>query len=194
MEQLSDKYWEQRYVENLTGWDVGHISTPLKEYFDQLTDKKIKILIPGAGNAYEAEYLHGLGFSNVFVVDWAQQPLDNLKKRVPAFPDEHLLKSDFFTVQGPFDLVVEQTFFCAIDPALREKYAEKMASLLNQGGKLVGLFFNIPLNTEHPPFGGCKEEYESVFSRYFDIKVLETAYNSIEPRSGNELFAIFTRK
>jgi methyl halide transferase len=194
MEQLNNKYWEQRYVENLTGWDLNDISTPLKHYFDQLNNKELCILIPGAGNAYEAEYLHNAGFKNVTVVDWAETPLINLKKRVPDFPEENLWQSDFFSIQSSFDLIVEQTFFCALNPDLRKNYVQQMHKLLNKGGKLVGLFFNVPLNTEHPPFGGCKEEYEEIFAPYFEIKILETAYNSIEPRSGNELFAVFVKK
>ena len=44
-------YWTKRYQEESTGWDIGYPSTPLKEYIDQLEDKSISILIPGAGNA-----------------------------------------------------------------------------------------------------------------------------------------------
>lgn len=194
MEILNDKYWQQRYVENQVGWDIGHISTPLKGYFDQLTDKNISILVPGAGNAYEAEYLHKLGFTNVSVVDWAQAPLDNFKQRVPDFPESNLIKSDFFDLKGKFDLIVEQTFFCAIYPALRQNYVLKAHTLLYSGGKLVGLFFNIPLNDTHPPFGGCKEEYLKLFEPHFNVKILEKAHNSITPRNENELFAIFTKK
>ena len=50
-------YWENRYVDATAVWDIGYVSPPLKEYFDQLTDKQLKILIPGGGNGYEAEYL-----------------------------------------------------------------------------------------------------------------------------------------
>ncbi|SHI83533.1 Thiopurine S-methyltransferase (TPMT) [Algibacter luteus] len=52
-----ENYWTQRYNERQTGWDVGKPTTPLKTYIDQLKNKSLKILIPGAGNAYEAEYL-----------------------------------------------------------------------------------------------------------------------------------------
>ena len=61
-------YWEERYQKQDTGWDIGTISTPLKEYIDQLTDKKCRILLPGAGNGYEFDYLIHKGFTNVFVV------------------------------------------------------------------------------------------------------------------------------
>lgn len=55
--QLNKSYWENRYTNNLIGWNIGYISTPLKTYIDQIKDKSLKILIPGAGNSYEAEYL-----------------------------------------------------------------------------------------------------------------------------------------
>ena len=67
--QFSEEFWNNKYKKNKTGWDLGEISSPLKAYFDQLTDKSALILIPGGGNSYEAEYLHEKGFTNVFVVD-----------------------------------------------------------------------------------------------------------------------------
>ena len=42
---LSANAWENRYLNNDIGWDLGEVSTPLKEYFDQLENKEIKILI-----------------------------------------------------------------------------------------------------------------------------------------------------
>ena len=51
---LNENYWSSRYKNNDVAWDMGEVSLPLKEYFDQLTDKYISILIPGCGNAYEA--------------------------------------------------------------------------------------------------------------------------------------------
>ncbi|MCD8528615.1 MAG: TPMT family class I SAM-dependent methyltransferase, partial [Chitinophagales bacterium] len=127
---------------------------------------------------------------NIYVVDWAQSALQNLLKRVPTFPKNHLLKTDFFKINESFDLIVEQTFFCALTPNLRQEYVNKMYELLNKNGKLVGLLFNIPLNTDHPPYGGNKEEYVDLFSEKFKIKTMQTAYNSIKPRMGNELFFI----
>ena len=52
-QDLDEKYWENRYQQKETGWDIGKISTPLKEYFDQITNKNQHILIPGCGRAYE---------------------------------------------------------------------------------------------------------------------------------------------
>lgn len=187
-------YWESRYVNGETGWDIGTISEPIKAYFDQLTGKSLRILIPGGGNSYEAEYAYRNGFKNVFVIDLSQTALDNFLQRVPDFPKEQLIHDDFFNLEGSFDLIVEQTFFCALDPTLRASYARKMSFLLKPKGKLVGLLFNFPLTSEGPPFGGSKEEYLGLFQPYFDIKVMALAYNSISPRAGKELFIHLQRK
>jgi hypothetical protein len=63
-----------------------------------------------------------------------------------------------------------------------------MHTLLANNGLLVGLLFKIPLNEDHPPFGGNKKEYIGHFSPYFDIEIMKESYNSIPPRQGNELF------
>ncbi|MES2837641.1 MAG: methyltransferase domain-containing protein [Bacteroidota bacterium] len=192
--ELNQKYWEERYQKNETGWDVGEITKPLKTYFDSLKDKSISILIPGAGNAYEAEYLHNLGFKNITIVDLAPSALANIKKRIPNFDETHLICDDFFNHTTKYDLIVEQTFFCALNPSLREQYAKKMNELLTEKGLLVGVLFNDLLNRDKPPFGGNTEEYKSLFSKYFTIEKLEECYNSIAPRKGREVFIKFRKK
>lgn len=186
--ELDEKYWSARYADNQVQWDVGNITTPLKCYFDQLKDKSLKILIPGAGNAYEAEYLFANGFEQVYIADLSKLPLDNFVQRNSGFPAKNLLHHDFFDLKGEYDLIVEQTFFCALDPNLRADYARQMHNLLREGGKLVGLLFNDLLYKDHPPFGGTKSEYEGYFKPYFNFKYFDVAYNSVAPRKGREFF------
>jgi len=186
--------WENRYQEQSTGWDIGAISTPLKEYFDQLNDQSLSILIPGCGNAYEAEYLWKKGFKNVHLLDIAPSPLENFAKKIPDFPSEQLIQGDFFEHSKSYDLIIEQTFFCAIEPELRNAYAKKSLELLKEGGKLVGLLWSVELNTEHPPYGGSKEEYLTYFGDGFEIITMDDSYNSIAPRANRELFTILKKK
>ena len=193
MQKFDKEYWSTRYENNDAPWDAGTITTPLKGYFDQLVDKNISILIPGAGNAYEAEYLYSNGFKNVHIIDLSKEPLENFQKRNPGFPKSHLIHGDFFEHLGQYDLIIEQTFFCALDPSLRGNYARKMYELLKPGGKLVGLLFNDKLNSDKPPFGGNKEEYINYFQKYFEFKTFEPCYNSIKPREGRELFINFRK-
>jgi thiopurine S-methyltransferase len=191
---LNSNYWKERYNTHQTGWDAGIITTPIKEYIDQLKDKSIKILIPGCGNAHEAAYLWQQGFTNVFLLDYVAEPLNNFSEQFPEFPKEQLMLKDFFELNEKFDLILEQTFFCALDPSLRKAYAEKIHSILNPDGKLVGVLFNCEFEKQGPPFGGTKSEYLTLFESYFEVHKMEDCYNSIQPRKGNELFVILGQK
>lgn len=188
MTELNNTYWNTRYKENQIGWDIGEPSTPLKAYIDQLENKDLKILIPGCGNSYEGEYLHQKEFKNVFLADFAEESKRSFLKRVPNFPEDHFIVGDFFDLEGEYDIIIEQTFFCALNPKLREEYAKKMSTLLKPKGKLVGVLFDWPEKTDGPPFGGCKDDYISLFSKYFKHVFITPCYNSIEPRQGREVF------
>lgn len=197
-ENSVEEYWSKRYVDQSTGWDLGDASEPLRTYVDQLEDKSLKILIPGAGNAYEAEYLFRSGFKNIYIMDVSQLPLQNFKNRVPDFPSEQLIYGDFFDHKEEYDLILEQTFMCSFPPIdnIREKYIQKMYELLKSEGKLVGLWFNIPFTGDlsKRPFGSTKKEYLELFSTCFKTIVFEEAYNSVSSRAGQELFGIFKKE
>ena len=77
---------------------------------------------------YEAIYLHQKGYTNVHVLDIAKKPLAEIARKCENFPEDHLHCTDFFDFKKePFDMILEQTFFCAIPPNNREMYARKNA-------------------------------------------------------------------
>ena len=192
--ELNKEYWNNRYLQQQTGWDIGSVAPPLKEYIDQLINKNISILIPGCGNAYEAAYLLQQGFKNVTLVDIAPAATAAVEDKLSTYINNGLriITGDFFDLKTTYDLILEQTFFCALDPTLRSTYVEKMVSLLNSDGKLVGLLFNRHFEGG-PPFGGSKLEYQELFTPQFNIQMMDTAYNSIAPRAGTELFVKMTK-
>lgn len=191
---LDKDYWVSKWDNDQTGWDIGHISTPIKKYIDQIENKDLKILIPGAGNAYEGEYLFNKGFKNVYLLDYSDVPFNNLLKRCPNFPKDHLINQNFFEHKEKYDLILEQTFFSAIHPTNRQEYVDQNHAILNENGILVGLLFAIDFGNPHPPYGGNTKEYIELFSPSFTIKVLEESHNSITPRQGDELFMILQKK
>lgn len=193
--QLDEDFWSERYENGQTGWDTGSVTTPIKEYIDQLSEdyKQKPILIPGAGNGYEAEYLINNGFTDVTVIDISLHPIQRLEALFPQSTNLKLVHGDFFDIIGEYDLIIEQTFFCALNPELRPKYAEKMVTLLSPDGKLVGVLFDAPMNSDRPPFGGSEKEYRNLFKKYLHIRTLKQCYNSITPRMGTEVFIHLTR-
>jgi len=192
--KYNSEFWEKKYLNNQTGWDIGYIATPIKEYFEQVEDKSIKILVPGAGNAYEVEYLYNLGFKNIFLLDFSESAINNFKKRLEYFPENQIIKDDFFLHNEKYDIIIELAFFSSIKKEAREEYSIKMFDLLLPKGKLIGLLFNHEFGKNYPPFGGTKEEYINLFKPYFNIKTMEIAYNSIKPRVNRELFLHLVRK
>ena len=190
MPDITSKYWNDRYLQGQTGWDIHQVSPPLQAYFDQLPRKNDAILIPGCGNSYEAEYLLKQGFTDITLLDISPALTDNLRKKFqPLPPALQLITADFFDHEGQYDLIIEQTFFCALDPAQRPAYVEKTYNLLRRGGRLAGLLFDRDF-VGGPPYGGHKEEYQQLLEKRFRIKTLTPCYNSIKPRAGTELFLI----
>lgn len=184
---LNATYWEDRYVQKTFGWDIGFPSPALIELASNFP-KESRILIPGCGHAYEGEWLWKEGYTNVHLLDFSETAKASFLKRVPGFPEHQFLTGDFFTHQGEYDLILEQTFYCALPPDLRENYVMKMSELLVSNGILGGLLFTFPLTSEGPPFGGSISEYQDRFGKLFQIEVLEPSKNSIEPRNGKEAF------
>ncbi|MBX9806712.1 MAG: methyltransferase domain-containing protein, partial [Flavobacteriaceae bacterium] len=105
---LNQEYWEAQYKTNATGWDLGKVSPPIKEYIDTLEDKNSSILIPGCGNSHEAEYLLSQGFTNITLIDIAPTLVENLQKKFKNYPNIKIVLGDFFEHKGQYDLVIEQ--------------------------------------------------------------------------------------
>jgi methyl halide transferase len=190
---MDEKYWQQRWEEGNTPWDMGSACPALVTYCAQLEDKDITILIPGVGSGYEVDWLWEHGFRNVTALDWSPQALERLAARIPDFPENQLVTGDFFALEGRFDLILEQTFLSAIDPSKRRAYAIKLFSLLNPGGTVAGVLFDFPLDGG-PPFGGVEADYRQMFEGLFEVKTMERCYNSIPPRAGRELFFILKKR
>mgnify|MGYP001160625470 FL=1 len=189
---LDQTYWDNQYKANATGWDLGKVSPPIKSYIDTIENKEVKILIPGCGNTYEAEYLLEQGFTNVTVIDIAPTLVENLKQKFANHKNITIVLGDFFEHKGEYDYIIEQTFFCALPPILRQRYVWKMHQLLSDRGKLAGLLFNREFEVS-PPFGGNLKEYEHLFRNAFVFNSISLAKNSIPARENTELFIEFQK-
>lgn len=194
MQTLDKNFWNQKWQKGETGWDIGYASPSIVEYFDQIEDKNVKILIPGCGNAYEAEALWEKGFKDITILDISDEAIDRLNKKFEHHYEIKVICTNFFEHRGQYDFIVEQTFFCALDPELRKSHAEKMFELLKPNGKLVELMFNTNFEKAGPPFGGFKEEYIPIFYPYFEFIQFEKTSKSIPQRLGNEIFIELQKK
>ncbi len=184
---LDREFWDQRWQEGQTGWDIGNIAPAMREYIDGHISPTSSILIPGCGSAHEAAYMLNRGYSDIHLLDISPTACSRLQKEFEGQPvTVHCY--DFFEHQGSYDHVMEQTFFCAIDPSLRERYVEHVATLLEDGGSVFGLLFDVDFEKKGPPFGGSRTDYIPLFQKYFEEVNIEATDKSIEPRQGTEVF------
>ncbi|HET8572815.1 MAG TPA: methyltransferase domain-containing protein [Edaphocola sp.] len=188
------QFWEEKWQSHTTGWDIGHASPPIVQYFRQYPNKNAAVLIPGCGNAYEAVSLAERGFTNITLLDIAPKAVDLLRERFKGCHAVTILCEDFFRHQGSYDIIIEQAFFCAIPPRKRPDYVAQCHSLLRHKGNITGLLFDRTFDRQGPPFGGSETEYRTLFSPCFDIKTMAECYNSIAPRAGSELFIDLVKK
>jgi methyl halide transferase len=188
MPSLTPSYWNDRYRQSSFPWDLGEISPPLKRYIDRLEDRSLRILVPGGGNGHEVAYLWKKGFENVFLLDWAQAPIDQFCQKHPDFPADQCLVEDFFAHKGQYNLILEQTFLCALMPDQRPAYVRQMYQLIHAGGYLAGLLFTFPLTEAGPPFGGSVLDYSELFPTSDWLLQVWQEKESAPGREGKELF------
>lgn len=195
---LDRAYWEVRWQRGKTGWDMRQASPPLMEYAlqtDVYQRRHMQVLIPGCGNGHEAFVLAEAGFAGLTLLDIAPTAVDSIQEQLDAHPPlfpARVLCTDFFEHQDRYSLILEQTFFCALDPELRPNYVQKMHELLHPGGKLAGVWFDRTF-VGGPPFGGNTEEYKTLFAPFFRLHTVAPCYNSIPARAGSEVFMILER-
>ena len=190
---LDSNYWNNRYEGNEMGWNIGYANSIHVDYVLEHCKPDSRILIPGAGKAYEAAALYKKGYKNVFALDFAPEVKEIFLEENPDFPENQYLVEDFFEHNETYDVILEQTFFCAIHPSLRSQYTEHVYHLLKEGGLLYGVLFNFE-KLDGPPFGGTKKEYRALFQEKFNILKLEQSVNSIPERAEKELLLEILKK
>ena len=194
--KLNQTYWNNRYKNNLTGWDIGMVSPAIKFWFKKQKNKDLKILIPGSGFGHEVAYAHKNGFYNTYYLDISELVVKNFRTKYPNIPNDNIILSDFFSLKKTnfFDVIIEQTFFCALPLSSRSLYVEKTHDLLNESGLLIGLLFNMTFESDEPPFGGNTKLYKKLFEDKYHCLKMGVSDKSISQRLGSELWMEMKKK
>jgi methyl halide transferase len=180
-------FWDALFQSGRDGWELGRPAPPLLRWFLAHSPRGQRVLVVGAGRGNDALLLHELG-AQVTALDFSDEALTALQARaVAGHADVKLLKQDLFTLSGgDWDVVVEHTCFCAIDPDRRDEYVTAVAAALRPGGELIGLFWDHG-RPGGPPFTTTRDELERRFSARFDWISDEVPRDSVAARQGQEL-------
>lgn len=188
-------FWENRWQNQETGWDLGGPSPVLTQYLkDKPPAQNTRILIPGCGNAWEANWLLEHGYQDITLIDISPKACEEMQARLGSVSGLRIVCGDFFAHSGTYDLVLEQTFFCAIDRRLRADYVLKMSELLSPDGLLAGVLFSVEFPKMGPPFGGDVLDYEELFFQHFHPNIWEPCRFSHPKRAGNEWYFELKKK
>jgi SAM-dependent methyltransferase len=125
-------FWEQRYREQFMPWDAGRVPDLTQTFIATLAPDS-RVLIPGCGSAYEARAFAEAGHE-VIAVDFSAAALDAARGVLGEWA-QCLRLGDFFTMDfgGPFDVVYERAFLCALPRRAWPDYAPRVAELLRPG-------------------------------------------------------------
>lgn len=204
---LDSGYWNSKYKNDETGWDLGSETEEFKQlrlsrkfpFLPLRGTRPTRILVPGCGFGYDAIALAKDGY-DVTAIDIADLPFEQLQLNARAEQATLTFRiANFFEVANEyfekFDIVLEYTFYCAIVPELRNRYFSSMATVLAEEGRLVMLLF--PLTTTHeeePPFQvDLNEAVQLGRSHGLElVSAVEPLY-SHPKRSGRELLLQFKK-
>ena len=191
------QYWRNAYAEATQGWEIGRAAPPLEHWFAAHSPRGERALVVGCGRGHEARMLAAAG-ADVVAIDFAPEAI--AAARLLAANEGVAVEfrvRDLFALgheRERYGLVVEHCCFCAIDPARRGEYVERVAGALADGGQYVGLLRTRCTKPVGPPFAVERAEVERLFAPHFSILEMRVPDDSIESRRGAELFVHMTRR
>lgn len=193
---LSPDFWEARYQDDNSPWDLGHPAPGFQTWVGQQTPTGESLLVLGCGRGHDAFLFAQAGFA-VTGVDYAPAAIAAATAAAEAQGvSARFLQRDIFDLlpdwAGQFDWVAEHTCFCAIDPRQRDRYVDLVHGLLKPGGQLIAIFFTHQ-RPGGPPFGTTPAEVRQRFGHRFTLQSLTPVPNSIPRRAGDEHFAVFQK-
>ena len=197
-DRLNPEFWEHRYQEGTTRWDLGQAAPPLAHLLTQPdAPEPGRAIALGCGRGHDALLFARHGFE-VLGVDYAPSAIAAATAAATAqeLPAQFIQRDIFELLPeyaGQFDYVIEHTCFCALEPDLRDRYVDLAASLLKPDGKLLGLFFTHD-RPSGPPYGSTPEEIRQHFERQFEIASLAPTPHSVPSRQNEEHLGIFQKR
>jgi SAM-dependent methyltransferase len=184
-------FWDERFRKGFTPWDQGGVQDAFRAFASRTSARPV--LIPGCGSAHEALWLARAGWT-VRAIDFAADAVAAARSLLGEYAPL-VEQADFFTYEPPFSpgWVYERAFFCALPPAQRPRYAERMAALLAPDALLAGFFF-LSATPNGPPFGVERSELDALLSPWFDLVEDEPVDDSLPVFAGKERWLTWRRR
>jgi hypothetical protein len=162
-------HWEKLWAQQGglapgTRFDVAGVSLPLAAEAARRTlapRSGMTAIVPGCGRAYDALFLAEQGFASVLALDLSPAACNAARLEIASSSSSAAVQArvsvecgDFFELEKgrKFDFIWDCTFLCALEPVVREQWAEQMRMLLADQGELLTCVFPIGTREGGPPF------------------------------------------
>lgn len=190
------EFWTGIYNEGNPGWDLGEPAAAFKDMIQRIKLPKSRILVLGCGAGHDAALFAQAGHV-VTAVDFSKAAIDQAKKLYGHLENISFIQQDIFTLphewNGTFDVIIEHTCFCAIDPHRRKEMVKLWRRLLHEEGQLMAVFFAM-LKRAGPPYGSSEWEIRELLKDSFQFLFWGRWRKSIPRREGRELFVLGKKK
>lgn len=188
---MQPEFWQARWEQGQIGFHEGAPNRFLARYLDRLGAPGA-VFVPLCGKTHDLDLLAAKGWrvtgSELVPLAVEQFFLERgITPATRALPSgtEYASASEggasvaivvgdvfaFEPADGPFDALFDRAALVAIAPSDRERYAEKLASVLRQGGRMLLVTFEHDLGAG-PPHSVPGEEVERLFAGAFSIEAL----------------------
>ncbi|KAL0054204.1 hypothetical protein WJX82_005368 [Trebouxia sp. C0006] len=171
-----DKRWNNIWEAGLEpgqAFDASATSPALLALIEQgkLEVRGKKVLVPGCGRGYDVIDFAKQGALSVKGMELVPEASAAAQAYVNQSELDHIQRErtevvtgDFFeiTARHAYDIGYDYTFFCAMEPAMRKKWAQAWSSWLQPGGELITLMFPVESEgREGPPWPVPVELYDN---------------------------------
>lgn len=185
------EFWNGQYLSNETPWDTRKDVYPaLPGLVAQLKLLKSRVLVAGCGRGHDAAWFAQAGHL-VTAIDYSAEAIKQAKELYGHIQGLTFVQADVFNLPQSydknFDVVLEHTLYCAIDPEKRNDLVKAWRRVLVDNGHLLGLFFASE-RADGPPYGGSEWELRSRLAKTFRPLYWQRLHNSAPKRLGTELF------
>jgi SAM-dependent methyltransferase len=186
-------FWDTRFRGGVTPWDAAGVPRKLSAWLEGAA-APARVLIPGCGSGHEVRAFAARGH-DVLAIDFSEAAIEAAQAVLGPLA-VHVRQADFFDFPaGPFDLVYERAFLCALPRRMWAHWAARMAELVRPGGELAGFFF-FDDNEKGPPFGAAPHALTGLLNENFILRKDEEIPpgESLPVFKGKERWQVWKRK
>ena len=191
-ENEDPQFWDERYRANQMPWHLEGVPAPLQKWLDETPPGSV--LIPGCGAGQGVSAFAEAGW-DVTGIEFSREALQHARKRLGNLADRILL-ADFFQhdfAGKHFTVVYERTFLCALPLARRPDYTDRIHSLLEPEGQLIGAFF-YGYDEDPPPNPIAPGDEVELFGSHFILEEDGSIGNSLALFEGRERWQRWRKK